>query len=133
MSDFFTIEMSYNTYHIIFPRIILGILIILGLILLAANIKKVAGKEGKRVSFQFFTENYDKLKLYGTMVLLILYAAVLPRIGFLAASLLFMFAITLLYIGNVKLRSIFISLSNSLATVLIVWYVFGNLFSITLP
>ncbi|SDI39023.1 tripartite tricarboxylate transporter TctB family protein [Alteribacillus bidgolensis] len=134
MSDLLTIELSYNNYHLLFPRIIISILIILGIVLLITNIiKRVKNGNLTSFSFTFFVDNYDKVKLFGTAVLLIVYAGTLEIIGFIPASVLFMFLVTLLYIGNIRKKSIMISVSNSLATTIIVWYVFGQLFDITLP
>ncbi len=134
VSDLLTIELSYNNYHLLFPRIIISILIILGIVLLITNIiKRVKNGNLTSFSFTFFVDNYDKVKLFGTAVLLIVYAGTLEIIGFIPASVLFMFLVTLLYIGNIRKKSIMISVSNSLATTIIVWYVFGQLFDITLP
>ncbi|MFC3040763.1 tripartite tricarboxylate transporter TctB family protein [Virgibacillus xinjiangensis] len=134
MKDFFTLDMSYSTYHLVFPRIIWSILILIGAVLLLSNLIKRT-KEGRLTNFhfRFFTENYDKVKFYGTIVLLVVYAAILERIGFVPASIIFMLLITLLYIGNIRRKSIIISITNSLATTIVVWYVFGQLFDITLP
>ncbi|MFC4557820.1 tripartite tricarboxylate transporter TctB family protein [Virgibacillus kekensis] len=134
MKDFFTLEMTYSTYHLIFPRIIISILITLGIILLITNLYKRL-KAGKLSDwqFKFFSKNYDKLKFYGSIALLIVYTLALQWIGFILASIVFMILITLLYIGNVKKKSIIVSITNSLTTTIVVWYIFGRLFDITLP
>ncbi len=134
MKDLLTVELKFSEYHTIFPKIMLTILIFLAVLMLLLNIVKRI-KKGTLTAFrfQFFIDNYDKLKFYGTVVLLIAYALVLERIGFLPASILFMFLITLLFIGNIKKKSIVVSLANSLATSLVIWYLFGQLFDITLP
>lgn len=132
VKDFFTIDLSYSNYHLIFPRIIITILIILGVFLLITNLKRIRKEVGK-FQFKFFTENYDKVKFYGTIILLILYGATLEVIGFVPTTIIFMVLITLLYIGNIRKKSIVVSLSNSLATTIVIWYVFGQLFDITLP
>ncbi|MCF6409580.1 tripartite tricarboxylate transporter TctB family protein [Pseudalkalibacillus salsuginis] len=134
MKDLLTIELKFSEYHTIFPKIMLTILMFLAVLMLLLNIAKRI-KEGTLTAFryQFFIDNYDRLKFYGTIVLLIAYALVLERIGFLPASILFMFLITLLFIGNVRKQSIVVSLANSLATSFVIWYLFGQLFDITLP
>lgn len=134
MKDFFTIEMTYSNYHLIFPRIIIGILIAIGAVLLITNLVK-RWKEGAltRFRFKFFMDYYDKVKFYGTILLLIMYAVTMTWIGFVPSSILFMILITLLYIGNIHKKSIVVSITNSLATTIVIWYVFGQLFDITLP
>lgn len=114
----------------------ISILIFLGIIIIVTNvIKRVKSGNLKsyKFKFKFFVDDLDKGKLFGTAALLIIYAATLERIGFIAASVIFMFLITLLYYGDIRKKSILISISNSLATTIIVWYVFGQLFDITLP
>ncbi|WP_408010204.1 tripartite tricarboxylate transporter TctB family protein [Pseudalkalibacillus sp. A8] len=134
MKDLVTVELKFSEYHTIFPKIMLTILIFLAVLMLLLNIvKRIREGTLTALRFQFFVDNYDKLKFYGTLVLLIAYAFMLEPIGFLPASILFMFLISLLFIGNVKKKSIIVSLANSLATSFAIWYLFGQLFDITLP
>lgn len=132
--DLLTIEMKFSEYHSIFPNIILWTLILLGLSLLIPNIIKRV-KEGRltKFNFKFFEENYDKVKFYGTVALLLVYVFLLELTGFLATTIIFMFLITILFMGSYKRKAIIISLINSVTTSLIVWYVFGTIFDITLP
>ncbi len=129
-----TVELKFSEYHTIFPNIMLTILIFLAVLMLFLNvIRRIKERRLREFHFQFFVDNYDKLKFFGTLVLLIAYAFVLESIGFLLATILFMFLISLLFIGDIKKKSIFVSLTNSLSTSLIIWYLFGQLFDITLP
>ncbi|MBB6450044.1 hypothetical protein HNR44_002022 [Geomicrobium halophilum] len=133
MSEVFTIDFSYSTSHLIFPRIIIGLLILLGAILLITNFLKRLRDQSKVFKFKLFTDNYDKAKFYGSIVLLITYAVSLEQIGFFLSSVIFVTLLTLLYIGNLKRKSILISLVNSMSITFVFWYVFGQLFDITLP
>ncbi|MGY4691092.1 tripartite tricarboxylate transporter TctB family protein [Salibacterium sp. K-3] len=134
MKDLFTIELQFSENHLIFPRIILTILIVLGVLLvLQTIIQKVKSGRLKKWDFTFFEKNYDKLKFYGTIVLLLAYGLSLEALGFVASSIIFMFLITLLFLGHVKGKAILISLINSVATTIIIWFVFGQMFDITLP
>ncbi len=129
-----TVELKFSEYHTIFPNIMLTILIFLAVLMLFLNvIRRIKERRLREFHFQFFVDNYDKLKFFGTLVLIIAYAFVLESIGFLLATILFMFLISLLFIGDIKKKSIFVSLTNSLSTSLIIWYLFGQLFDITLP
>ncbi|SDW10716.1 Tripartite tricarboxylate transporter TctB family protein [Marinococcus luteus] len=131
---FFTMDISFNEYHLIFPRIIIGALIILAVaLLLQKGIQLLKRKEKRPKPFRFFSENYDAKKFYATLVLLVLYPPALSLFGFLPASILFMFLITILYAGQFNKKTIIVSISNSLASSIAVWYVFGQLFDITLP
>ncbi|CDQ41285.1 MULTISPECIES: tripartite tricarboxylate transporter TctB family protein [Virgibacillus] len=134
MKGLLTVELKFSEYHTIFPNIMLTILIFLAVLMLFLNvIRRIKERRLREFHFQFFVDNYDKLKFFGTLVLLIAYAFVLESIGFLLATILFMFLISLLFIGDIKKKSIFVSLTNSLSTSLIIWYLFGQLFDITLP
>ncbi|WP_160807576.1 tripartite tricarboxylate transporter TctB family protein [Virgibacillus salexigens] len=134
MKGLLTVELKFSEYHTIFPNIMLTILIFLAVLMLFLNvIRRIKEGRLREFHFQFFVDNYDKLKFFGTLVLLIAYAFVLESIGFLLATILFMFLISLLFIGDIKKKSIFVSLTNSLSTSLIIWYLFGQLFDITLP
>ncbi|MFC4323530.1 tripartite tricarboxylate transporter TctB family protein [Litchfieldia salsa] len=134
LKDLLTIEMKFSEYHSIFPTIIFWTLIILGLSMLIPNIIKRI-KEGRLTSFniKFFAKNYDKVKFYGTLGLLLAYVFFLEITGFLATTIIFMFLITILFMGDYKRKALIVSLVNSVTTSLIVWYVFGTIFDITLP
>ncbi|SEA78640.1 Tripartite tricarboxylate transporter TctB family protein [Thalassobacillus cyri] len=134
MNDFLTLEFKFSESHTVFPKIVLSILVML-LILIVINQVIQRYKDGKLTdfNFKFFTGNYDKLKFYGTVALLIGYGLTLELLGFLLSSILFMFLIMLLYIGNLKRKAILLSLANSILTSFIIWFVFGQMFDITLP
>ncbi|WP_138418058.1 tripartite tricarboxylate transporter TctB family protein [Aquibacillus sediminis] len=133
VKEFFTIEMSYSTYHLVFPRIIMFILIVMGSFLLIRTLVKKSKDRENSAPFKFFTNHYDRVKFYGTIILLTTYAAVLQHIGFVLTSIIFMILLTLLFIGNLRKKSILVSITNGLTTTIVVWYVFGQLFDITLP
>lgn len=134
MKDLLTLEITFSESHTVFPKIVLSILILL-LILITVNKIRERAKEGRllKFNFKFFIDNYDKLKFYGTVFLLAAYGLTLEPLGFLLSSIIFIFLIMLLYIGNLKRKSILISLSNSLVTSFVIWILFGRIFDITLP
>ena len=68
MKDLLTVDIQYSEYHIIFPKIIGTILIILLVAIgLQALIKRI--KEGKLKEFniKFFDKDLHKLKFFGTI------------------------------------------------------------------
>lgn len=133
LKDLLTIEIKYSEYHLIFPKIILTILIILFAIILLTNIRKRIKEGDFTFKPKFFKKDYDKLKFFGTIVLLIGYVSMLEIIGFLIASILFIFLIMILFIGNFERKTIIVSIANSVTTSVIIWYLFGTVFNITLP
>lgn len=134
MKEMLTIDIKYDEYHIIFPKIIMGILILLlVLMLIKALIKRLKDGSLTQFKFKFFEENYDKLKFFGTIGLLLAYVFVLEMVGFIASSIVFMFLLTILLRGNFQRNTLVISLVNSVTTSVLVWFFFGYLFDITLP
>jgi hypothetical protein len=102
-------------------------------------------------TMRFFEPGWDKVKLFGSVVLFPLYIRAMEMIGFLAASIIFVFLYSVLYYGVEKLREIPAAIASgkpwasaavratlgSLAISVIfstaVWYLFGRVFQITLP
>lgn len=134
MGGFPKIEVVYSTSHWLFPKIIIGILIILAAILLIQTIWN-RKKEGKPIFCKkgFFVENYDKIKFYGTIILLILYVICLDLFGFLFTSMVFMLLFNLLYSASKERKSILTSVVISVVSSVLIWYVFGVLFNLSLP
>lgn len=129
------IRMRYSTSHMFFPKIIIGILAVLAVCLLVQRIMKCRRENTPfwPAGFRFFTPGYDKLKFYGTFVLFVLYILAMEWVGFLAASIVFIFLFNVLFCGTLKPKSLGASALISVVSSLAVWYVFGVLFRITLP
>ncbi|HKL59896.1 MAG TPA: tripartite tricarboxylate transporter TctB family protein [Sphaerochaeta sp.] len=150
----FRVKYKPSTSHWIFPPIIMGIL---GFLLVVMAIQRLVKckKQGKPFfawkNYSFFEENWDKVRLLGSLVLMVLYFPAMNLLGFLPASILFVFLFNVLFTGIQQLASIpvafktrkfwsnrdFRSLLNSLiisvVSSTIIWLIFGKLFKITLP
>ena len=133
MAEFF--QYRYSTSHYFFPKIIITLLIVLGLIIIIPKIIKAvkSGAFSKGNRPHFFVENYDKLKLFGTVALLILYILALEWVGFLIASIIFIFLFNVLFCGTLQPKSLLISAIISVVASVGVWYIFGVVFNVTLP
>lgn len=140
--------------HWLVPPIIMGILAILIVIMLLQRYFETK-KSGKPFinpsSFRFFKENWDKLRLIGGLLLFVVYIKAMDFIGFLAASIICIFLFNVLFTGvedlkiavqGVKEKTFyknhgFKSVANSIiiSTVFAVgvWFIFGQVFQITLP
>jgi len=129
------LTVQYSTSHMFFPKIVIGILIVLGIIILLMNIvsrvksKKPLLDQDRR----FFVKGYDKLKFFGSIALFILYIYCLKPLGFLYASILFIFLFNVLFCGTLRKKSLVISAAVSVISSVTVWYLFGIVFRITLP
>lgn len=150
----FRVSYKPSVSHWIFPPIIMGILALL-LAVMAIQRAVRCRRRGEPFfdlkSMPFFEPGWDKLKLFGSVALFILYIKAMELAGFLAASIVFVFLYSVLYYGVEKLRQIpaavasgkpwsnaafratVVSLVISVVFSTAVWYLFGRVFQITLP
>lgn len=128
------INVVYSTEHWIMPIIVMGILAVLliAIIVTEGRARVQAGKPFFAKPGRFFKENYDKLKLFGTLVLFAAYIFCLDIIGFTVTSLIFVFLFNVLYTGFGK-KELIMSAVISVIAVLLISVMFGVVFNITLP
>lgn len=128
------INVVYSTEHWIMPIIVMGILAILlvAVIVTEGRARVQDGKSFFAKPGRFFKENYDKLKLFGTLVLFAAYIFCLDIIGFTVTSLIFVFLFNVLYTGFGKKQMIMSAVITVIA-VLLISVLFGVVFNITLP
>lgn len=150
----FTVSYKPSTSHWIFPPIImwiLGILFAIMMVLRFFRCKKNGIPFFGFLKSKFFVEHWDKARLLGTVVLFVLYILFMDIIGFLAASIIFVFLYNILYAGldlvkeipaairsgaplqHAAFRSVLISLLISIVFSTVIWFLFGQVFKITLP
>lgn len=132
------INLVYSTQHWIFPIITIVILAVLGIAIIAAEgaarVKAGNGFFGK--PGRFFAENYDKVKFWGCLVLMVAYFFLLNVIGFTVCSIVFVFLFNTLFAGPERMKNVryhLVSLLISVVSVLLVSILFGTVFDITLP
>lgn len=130
------IRIVYSQSHTVFPRIIFGVLIIFALIIIIQSIMKSMREKKAIISFdnrRFFIEQFDKTKLFGSLALLVAYSLALKFIGFLLSGIIFISLFNILFSGDRSKKGIIKSIIISTIETLIIWFVFGYLFNITLP
>lgn len=138
MGDLFRIDVVYSTQHWIMPKIIIGVLILLGALIVVLE-GRARVKEGKGFFAKpgrFFAENYDKLQIWGTLILLVAYFFLLDKIGFTVCSIIFLFLFNTLFGGKDNLKNgkyILMSVVISVVATLFISILFGTIFNITLP
>lgn len=137
-----TITVDFATSHWYFPKIIIGILIILGIGMAIVHLPRKIKAVKSEHKVGFFVENYDKVKLYGSIALIAAYfkameivGAMFPNMGygFLFCSIVFIFVASVLFLRKPTKRQWIVLIVNSIVTPVFVWYVFGVLFFISLP
>ncbi|GAA1194939.1 tripartite tricarboxylate transporter TctB family protein [Prauserella alba] len=135
MSDFFTLDVAFSDYHLVFPvaigTILAALLVIIGIKSLVTRLG--SGPQDSRLSFRFFDEGFDRKKLFGTLACLFAYVLVLNLLGFLLSSILFVVAISLVFKPTKDKRVLAGIAVSAVCTPLAIWLVFGQLFDITLP
>ena len=128
------IQVVYSTEHWIVPIITMGVLVVLlaAIILTEGRARVQEGKPFFQKPGRFFLENYDKMKLWGTLLLFAGYIFALDVIGFTVTSLIFVFLFNVLYTGTSKKA---LNGSSVIAVVasLLISVMFGIVFNITLP
>ena len=131
-----SIKIVYSTSHTVFPKIILGILIFFAVVLFIQALMKAKKLKCPVFDFKgkkFFVENYDKMKFYGTIILLALYVICMNLLGFIPASIIFISLFNILYAGKKDIKTIVICIGIAAIETLLVWFIFGYVFDITLP
>jgi hypothetical protein len=132
------INVVYSTQHWIMPKILIGILIALGAVIFIlegrARVKKGGSfmpKMGK-----IFAENYDKMKFWGSIVLMAAYYFLLDKIGFTVCSIIFLILFNTLFAGKDRMKDKKYHINSVIISVVacvLVSIVFGTVFAITLP
>lgn len=128
------IQVVYSTEHWIVPIITMGVLVVLlAAIILTEGLARVQeGKPFFQKPGRFFLENYDKMKLWGTLLLFAGYIFALDVIGFTVTSLIFVFLFNVLYTGTSK-KALIGSAVIAVVASLLISVMFGIVFNITLP
>ena len=128
------INIVYSTSHLLMPKIIGCILVILLLIIVVTETlakRKNAGNAPAKKPF--FEENYDKKKLFGSLILFVAYVAVMDIVGFLPASIVAMFLFNVLFEDSREKKSLITCGVVSVLFPTFIWFIFGIVFNITLP
>ena len=128
------IQVVYSTEHWIVPIITMGVRVVLlaAIILTEGRARVQEGKPFFQKPGRFFLENYDKMKLWGTLLLFAGYIFALDVIGFTVTSLIFVFLFNVLYTGTSK-KALIGSAVIAVVASLLISVMFGIVFNITLP
>ena len=140
MQQFLREWLKIRNMHLFFPYLIASICALLFVIILiqrAIKCKKDGTPFINFKNYHFFKPGYDKVKLWGSLVLFILYIIALPELHFAWASVIFIFLFNVLF--DMKpgklfdIKSILISAVIAFVGSWGVWYLFFQVFNITLP
>ncbi len=140
MQQFLRQSLKIRNLHLFFPQLIGTICLILFVIILIQRFIKCMKDGTPFINFKgyhFFTPGYDKLKFWGSLILSIGYIAALPILHFVNASMIFIFLFCLLFDyqkgAGIKFLSLLVSAIIAVGGSWLTWYLFFQVFNITLP
>lgn len=129
------LEIIHSTSHLVFPKIVITILGILLIILLIQRYLKTKKTGVKFLSnnFSFFKEESEPKILLITIVDLILFILLMKKFSFIVGGIVCISILNILYNKSENIKNIILSILISVIETLIVWFLFSQLFGITLP
>lgn len=104
-----TVNLTTRTMHTFFPRVVLVILAILGVVLIIQWVlkhKKAGTPLFDFKNFHFFAPGSDLVKFWGAIILTALYIYCLQPMHFVPASILFIFLLNVLFSDAINLKVI---------------------------
>lgn len=126
------INYVHSTAHLLFPKIV-GIILVILFIAILFNELFLRKRKEKINKKGFFAENFDKKKLFGSLGIIVGYILLLEPLGFLPVSIIAMLLLNILFEGSKEKKSLVLSVALSVAFPLVLWFVFGFMLNITLP
>ncbi|SDE49497.1 Tripartite tricarboxylate transporter TctB family protein [Paracoccus isoporae] len=139
MSELLRVTVDFDRSHLIFPTLIGGILILLGLAILLTHRRAITGAGAMWAET---LAGMDKIRFFGTLVLTIVYFLLMVPVGnlwpntglgFLICSIPFVALIGILYMHERDARGLVPMLIVSVVAPTIVWWLFTYVFALTLP
>ncbi len=139
MGDLTRVEIDFATSHLVFPTLIGIILLILGAAILVTQRREVLGSGAMwRETFA----RMDKPRFFGALILTVLYFTLMVPVGdfwpntgmgFLLCSIPFVALTGVLFMHERTLRGLVPVFIVALAGPLLVWWLFSDVFFLTLP
>lgn len=138
------VSFKFSTMHWFFPKIIMWIIAILFVILVIQRIKKCIKTKTpfiKIKGYHFFKPNYDKVKFWGAVIMIVAYFATLEPLGFLLSSCIFISLFALLFSEAIvgpngfkfQLKPALTSVAVGVISSTFIYVLFYHIFNITLP
>lgn len=139
MADLFQVTIDFETSHMIFPRLIGGLLLVLGACIAVTNRRAILGAGG---AWARTLGEMDKFRFFGTVALTIVYFLLMVPIGdiwpntglgFLICSIPFVALTGLLFMHERTAGNIIPILIVAAIVPTLVWWLFTYVFALTLP
>lgn len=139
VQSFTQVQIDFSTSHLIFPYIVVAILGLLGLAILVTRWQRISGAG---VFWRSTLEKLDAVRLFGSIALTVIYFLLMVPIGdfwpntglgFLLCSVPYVFLTGLLFMHAHNVRQIWPLAVVALVAPLLVWWLFTDIFFLTLP
>ena len=139
MSELTAVSVDFETSHLIFPRLIGALLLVLGAAIVVARRRELAGAGAH---WRAIWRDMDKPRFFGVIVLTLVYfVAMVPvgdfwpntGMGFLLCSTPYVLLTGLLFMHERGLRQIVTMALIALLAPAFVWWLFSEVFFLTLP
>lgn len=134
-----SVKINFATSQNFFPHIIEGILAILLVVIFATRWRAIHAALSKGPLWPL---GIDQYRFFGTVICTVIYFVAMPFIGyqfpntglgFLFASIPYVFLIGILYLHSPRPRQLVYAAINAVVAPTIVWYLLSNVFNISLP
>jgi len=141
--EFLRLSIDFDQSHLFFPHIVTWLL--LGLLVLIVVLRGpgfVARLRANGVALLLPAPGFDHARFFGSLGLIVVYFVAMdffsdfaPNTGlsFLFTSIVFMAALSLLYVHGLTRRKLWLIAACSVGLPSIAWYAFTTFFNLTLP
>lgn len=139
MGSLTQVTIDFDKSHLVFPTIIACILCVLGLVILTSRFRLIA-QCGARLSAG--AAKMDKMRFIGTLMLTLIYFSVMVPVGdiwpntgsgFLYCSIPYVLLTGLLFMHDRRPRNLVPLIIVAVFAPVVTWYLFTDLFFLTLP
>lgn len=139
MGELAKVTIDFQSSHLLFPIIIGCVLAVLGLAIFIRERSRIAtsGSHWRRIFTQM-----DKLRFFGTLALTLAYFSLMVPVGnfwpntglgFLFCSIPFVFLAGLLFMHLHTVRSVLVLATVAVLVPSLIWWLFTEVFFLTLP
>lgn len=139
MQELTQITVDFETSHLVFPRLVAVVLILLGVAVLVTRRREILASGAY---WRGILHEMDKLRFLGTLALTVAYFSLMVPVGqfwpntglgFLLCSIPYVFLIGVLYLHDRQVRQFIPVCLTALLAPALVWWLFTDVFFLTLP
>lgn len=139
MDNLTAVTVDFETSHLLFPRIIAVVLLILGVTILIQERRRIAASGAY---WHAILTRMDRQRFFGTLIATIVYFSTMVPVGdiwpntglgFLICSIAYVFLVGVLFLHERNRRSVIPVALTAVIAPALVWWLFTDLFYLTLP